>query len=79
MVLQGFIIKDPKLTIDAVGLTQTPLPGSDALLIGLAALVVVALRFLWPFAERLNAMAHEGTHATATGSALGFPGRPRHA
>ncbi len=69
--MQGFIIKDPKLTIDAVGLTQTPLPGSDALLIGLAALVVVALRFLWPFAEHLNAMAHEGTHA-ATGFALGF-------
>ncbi|MGH3189190.1 MAG: M50 family metallopeptidase [Streptosporangiaceae bacterium] len=54
-----------------MSLTQTPLPGSDALLIGLAALIVVVLRFLWPFAEHINAMAHEGTHA-ATGSVLGF-------
>jgi hypothetical protein len=49
-----------------------PLPGSDAALIGLAALAVVIGQFLWPFAEHVNVMAHEGAHA-ATASVLGFP------
>jgi hypothetical protein len=51
--------------------TQAPLPGLEAALIGLAALVVVIPQFLSPLAEHLNVMAHEGTHAI-TGSILGF-------
>jgi hypothetical protein len=51
--------------------TQAPLPGLEAALIGLAALVVVVPQILAPLAEHLNVMAHEGTHAI-TGSILGF-------
>jgi hypothetical protein len=51
--------------------TQTPLPGLEAALIGLAALVVVIPQILSPLAEHLNVMAHEGTHAI-TASILGF-------
>jgi uncharacterized membrane protein len=54
-----------------VSTTQASLPGIDAALIGLAALVVVIAQFLWPLAEHVNAMAHEGAHAM-TASALGF-------
>ena len=50
---------------------QVPLPGPVAALIGLAALAIVAIPFLWPLAEHFNAMAHEGAHAM-TGSLLGF-------
>jgi Peptidase M50B-like len=49
-----------------------PLPGSEAALIGLAALAVVIAQFLWPCAEHVNVMAHEGAHAM-TASVLGFP------
>jgi Peptidase M50B-like len=51
--------------------TQAPLPGLEAALIGLAALVVVIPQILSPLAEHLNVMAHEGTHAI-TASILGF-------
>ena len=50
---------------------QAPLSGGEAVLIGLAALVVVALPFLWPLAEHFNAIAHEGAHALV-GSVMGF-------
>ncbi len=60
------------LTLDDVSTTQTPLPGPEAALIGLAALVVVMMQILWPLAEHFNAMAHEGSHAM-TGSILSFP------
>jgi len=40
-----------------------PLPGGTAALIGLAALVVVMVPFLWPLARHVNVMAHEGAHA----------------
>src|ERR1700759_5068837 len=50
---------------------QAPLSGGEAVLIGLAALVVVALPFLWPLAEHFNASAHEGAHALV-GSVMGF-------
>ena len=40
-----------------------PLPGGTAALIGLAALVVVMVPFLWPVARHFNVMAHEGAHA----------------
>jgi hypothetical protein len=55
-----------------VSTIQLPLPGFEAALIGLAALAVVIAQFLWPFAEHINAMAHEGAHAM-TASMLGFP------
>ncbi len=51
--------------------TQVPLPGTGAALIGVAALAVVMIPFLWPLVEDFNVMAHEGAHA-ATGSLLGF-------
>jgi hypothetical protein len=51
--------------------TVAPLPGIDAALIGLAALAVVMIPFLWPLANQLGVMAHEGAHAVV-GSAMGF-------
>ena len=50
---------------------QAPLAGGEAVLIGLAALLIVLIPFLWPLVEHLNVMAHEGAHAAA-GSLLGF-------
>jgi hypothetical protein len=47
-----------------------PLPGGEVALIGLAALAVVMIPFLWPLVEHFNVMAHEGAHAV-TGSLLG--------
>jgi Peptidase M50B-like len=40
-------------------------------LIGLAALAVVIIPFVWPLAEQFNTMAHEGAHALV-GSVMGF-------
>ena len=51
--------------------SQASLPGSEAALIGLAALAVVFIPFLWPLVEHFNAMAHEGAHAVV-GSLMGF-------
>jgi hypothetical protein len=51
--------------------TQAPLPGGEAALVGLAALAVVTIPFLWPLAEQFNVMAHEGAHAVV-GSVMGF-------
>src|SRR5215472_6351012 len=51
--------------------TLAPLPASEAALVGLAALAVVMIPFLWPLVEQFNAMAHEGAHAIV-GSAMGF-------
>jgi hypothetical protein len=59
------------LTLDGMSTTQTPLPGPEAALIGLAALAVVIVPILWPLAEHFNVMAHEGLHAI-TASILGF-------
>jgi Peptidase M50B-like len=50
---------------------QAPLPGSEAALVGLAALAVVMIPFLWPLADHFDTMAHEGAHAIAA-SAMGF-------
>jgi hypothetical protein len=47
------------------------LSGSEAVLVGLAALVVVFIPFLWPLVEHFNVMAHEGAHAVV-GSIMGF-------
>jgi hypothetical protein len=51
--------------------TEAPLPGGEAALVGLTALVVVFLPFLWPLVEHFNVMAHEGAHAVV-GSIMGF-------
>ena len=48
-----------------------PLSGSEAVLIGLAALAVVAIPFCWPLVEQFNVMAHEGAHALVA-FAMGF-------
>jgi hypothetical protein len=48
-----------------------PLPGGVAALIGVAALVVVMVPFLWPFGRHFGLMAHEGAHALAA-VLLGF-------
>jgi hypothetical protein len=55
----------------AVSGTEAPLAGGEAALVGLAALVVVFLPFLWPLVEHFNVMAHEGAHAVV-GSIMGF-------
>ena len=54
------------LTLDGMSTTQTPLPGPEAALIGLAALAVVIAPILWQLAEHFNVMAHEGLHAGCT-------------
>jgi hypothetical protein len=51
--------------------TEVPLPGAEAALIGLGALGVVMIPFLWPLAGHLGTMAHEGAHAVVV-SAVGF-------
>ena len=40
-----------------------PLPGGEAALIGLAALAMVSLPFIWPLIDHVDTMAHEGMHA----------------
>lgn len=54
--------------------TLAPLPGIQAVLIGLVALAVMLIPFLWPMVGNFSAMAHEGGHAVA-GVFLGFPPR----
>jgi Peptidase M50B-like len=51
--------------------TLAPLPGSEAVLIGLAALAVVIIPFSWPLIDHFNTMAHEGAHALVA-FAMGF-------
>ena len=51
--------------------TVAPLSGTEAALIGLAALAVVIIPFLWPLVEQFNVMAHEGAHALVA-FAMGF-------
>jgi Peptidase M50B-like len=51
--------------------TEAPLSGNQAVLVGLGALAVVTIPFLWPLVEQFNAMAHEGAHAVV-GSVMGF-------
>ncbi len=53
-----------------IGETQPPLPGSTAVLIGLAALAAVGVQEVWLLARHINTIAHEGAHAIA-GSAVG--------
>jgi Peptidase M50B-like len=43
--------------------TMAPLSGTEAALIGLGALAVVMIPFLWPLVEQFYVMGHEGAHA----------------
>jgi hypothetical protein len=52
-------------------MTQTPLPGSNAALVGVAAFAVVNARSLWSLAKHFYVMAHEGMHAI-TAATLGL-------
>jgi hypothetical protein len=51
--------------------TLAPLPGAVAALIGLAALAVVMIPFLWLLVEQFDTMAHEGAHALVA-TTMGF-------
>ncbi len=51
--------------------TPGPLPGGEAALIGLAALAIVVIPFLWTLVDHLDTMAHEGIHALLA-AAVGF-------
>jgi hypothetical protein len=42
---------------------QAPLPGVEAALVGLVALIVVAFEATWALVRLVDAMAHEGAHA----------------
>jgi hypothetical protein len=50
---------------------QLPLPGAEAALVGLAMTGVVLIPFLWPLADHLDTMAHEGAHAIVA-AAVGY-------
>ncbi len=52
-------------------MTQTPLPGPDAALVGLVAFVVVNAQSVWSLAKHFHVMAHEGMHAI-TAASLGL-------
>jgi hypothetical protein len=51
--------------------TPAPLPGPEAALVGLAALAIVAIPFLWALVDHIDTMAHEGMHAIFA-ALLGF-------
>jgi hypothetical protein len=53
-----------------IGQTQAPLPGEAAVIIGLVALVAVAVQEIWMLLQHANTIAHEGAHAIAV-SAMG--------
>jgi hypothetical protein len=46
-----------------MSMTQTPLSGAEAVLIGLVSLAVVAVEATWAVVEHIDVMAHEGAHA----------------
>jgi Peptidase M50B-like len=56
--------------LSRIGEVQAPLSAAGSVLIGLLALVAVALQAVWLIARHVNTIAHEGTHAM-TDSALG--------
>jgi Peptidase M50B-like len=51
--------------------TPAPLPGPEAALVGLAALAIIAIPFLWALVDHIDTMAHEGMHALFA-ALLGF-------
>lgn len=53
-----------------VDVTQTPLPGTETVLIGLVVTAVVVPAAAWELTKHFSVMAHEGMHAAA-GSASG--------
>lgn len=59
---RGRRIYAPRMSV-----TQAPLSGLAAALIGLAALVLVTLNVTWRVVRHLTVMAHEGAHAVVGG------------
>ena len=55
--------RQPQFYRSSVGLTQTPLSGSAAVLVGLGAFGVVAFDATWQVLKYGTVMAHEGAHA----------------
>lgn len=51
--------------LSRIGEIQTPLPASQAMLIGLMAAIVVYARILWSIANHAETVVHEGAHALA--------------
>jgi hypothetical protein len=56
--------------LSRIGQMQAPLPGDAAIVIGIVALVAVAVHQVWILLQHANTIAHEGAHAIA-GSAAG--------
>jgi peptidase M50B-like protein len=56
--------------LDRIGQTQVPLPAEAAVILGLVALVTVAVQEIWMLLQYANTIAHEGAHAIAV-SAMG--------
>jgi hypothetical protein len=50
-----------------MSMTQTPLSGAAAVLIGLVSLAVVAIEATWAVVRQIDVMAHEGAHAIVSG------------
>jgi hypothetical protein len=80
--MTGAGIAAPPAIADALGMDPpethvvpqgalAPLPAAAAALVGVAALVIVMIPFLWPVAANVSAMAHEGAHALMA-SVMGF-------
>jgi hypothetical protein len=46
-----------------MSMTQTPLWGGEAVLIGVVALAAVAFEATWAVVSHIDVMAHEGAHA----------------
>ena len=53
-------------TFKGMNMTQSPLSGGAALLIGLVMLVVVAFEGTWAVVRHIDTMAHEGAHAVVS-------------
>ena len=51
--------------LSRIGEIQTPLPASQAMLIGLMAAILVYARILWSIANHAETVVHEGAHALA--------------
>ena len=51
--------------LSRIGEIQTPLPASQAMLIGLMAAIVVYARTLWNIVNHAETVVHEGAHALA--------------
>jgi hypothetical protein len=53
----------PLPAVPAAMPAPAPLPGGEAALIGVLALAMVSVPFIWPLIDHVDTMAHEGMHA----------------